>query len=239
VLWAAQRPVNCTGFAVTTDVRGRARAVLGDLRTIDDSRAASTATTYDLKTGEAVWGPVEVPGPHRGPGLVFAAPPEEPGGETGPGVALDPTAGRVAAIESGPDGLRVLGEYHGVVLLTRPDALAARDTTDDRELWRISLAEHGWTAASISASRRAAPGDGFALLATSDSTGALIDLHGGVVVDPTARDAGVDPTTGRSVILDDAGLHAFDPAGRPLWSLSVDDETTPSPRSVASWSTCE
>lgn len=91
VLWAVQRPASCTGFAVTTDADGRALAVLGDLQTSSDALAATTASAYDLTTGEHVWGPVEVRGPYQGPGLVFAAPPEGFMGETGPRVALDPT----------------------------------------------------------------------------------------------------------------------------------------------------
>lgn len=82
VLWAAQRPASCTGLAATTDAHGRALAILGDLETTADALAATTATAYDLTTGEHVWGPVEVPGPYQGPGLVFAAPPEGFMGQT-------------------------------------------------------------------------------------------------------------------------------------------------------------
>lgn len=93
VLWAAQRPASCTGFAVTTDDQGRALAVLTDTETTSDALAGTTATAYDLNSGEHVWGPVEVPGPHHGPGLVFAAPPPEYMGEGGPRVALSPSTG--------------------------------------------------------------------------------------------------------------------------------------------------
>lgn len=81
-------------------------------------------------------------------------------------------------------------------------------------------------AAPLSASLRPAPAPGLALIATSDSTSALIDLHEGSVVNQTARDAAVDSTTGTLVILDDAGLHAYDTDDQPLWSLSIDAETT-------------
>lgn len=226
VLWAAQRPASCTGFAVTTDAHGRALAILGDLETTADALTATTATAYDLTTGEHVWGPVEVPGPYQGPGLVFAAPPEGFMGQTGPRVALDPTTGEVAATESGSEGLRIIGEYHGIALLTHQHALIARDTTDGGELWRIPLAEHGWTEASINAALRPAPAAGLALISTSDTAGALIDLHQGIVLNETARDAAVDPTTGTLVILDAAGLHAYDADNQSLWSLPVDDQTT-------------
>lgn len=226
VLWATQRPASCTWFAVTIDAHGRALAILGDLQTTTDALAATTAIAYDLITGEQAWGPVEVPGPYQGPGLVFAAPPEGFMGETGPRAALDPTTGDIAATESSTEGLRIIGEYDGIVLLTHEDALIARDTADDQELWRMSLADHGWTAASISAALRPAPGDGLALISTSDTAGALIDLHEGVVVSGTAHDAAVDPTTGTLVILDDTGLHAYDTDNQPLWSLPAAAETT-------------
>lgn len=226
VLWAAQRPASCTGFAVTIDAHGRALAVLGDLETTDNAVAATTATALELATGEQIWGPVDVPGPYQGPGLVFAAPPEGFMGQTGPRVALDPTTGQVAAAESGSDGLRIIGEYHGIVVVTHEEDLIARTTTDGTELWRIPLAEHDWTAASISAGVHPGPTDGLALISTSDADSALIDLHHGVVLNDTARDAAVDPTTGTLVILDAAGLHAYDADNQSLWSLSVHDETT-------------
>lgn len=226
VLWAAQRPASCSGFAVTTDAQGRALAILGDIQTTDEALAATTATAYDLTTGEQVWAPVEVPGPHQGPGLVFAASPEGFMGDSGPRTALDPTTGRVVATESSADEIRLVGEYHGIVLLTEDDALVARDTTDDGELWRIPLAEHGLTAASIGPSPSTPSGDGLALIATSDSTSALIDLQEGAILSQTAREAAVDPTTGTLVILDDTGLHAYDTDDQPLWSLTVAPETT-------------
>lgn len=85
--------------------------------------AATTATALDLTTGEQIWGPVDVPGPYQGPGLVFAAPPEGFMGQTGPRVALDPTTGQVAAAES--DILDAAG-------------LHAYDA-DNQSLWSLSV----------------------------------------------------------------------------------------------------
>lgn len=238
VLWAAQRPASCTGFVVTTDAHGRALAILGDLQTTADALAATTATAYDLTTGERVWGPVEVPGPYQGPGLVFAAPPEGFMGETGPRVALDPTTGDVAADESSPEGIRIIGEYHGIVLLTHEDALIARDTADDQELWRVPLAEHGWTAASISASLRPAPGDGLALVATSETTGALLDLDQGSIVSSTARDAAVDPPRGPSSPWTTPACTAMTPTTDRCGPCLLPPRP-PSRRSAASSSICE
>ncbi|MCT1548994.1 hypothetical protein [Brevibacterium casei] len=221
VLWAAQRPASCTGFAVTTDDQGRALAVLTDTETTSDALAGTTATAYDLNSGEHVWGPVEVPGPHHGPGLVFAAPPPEYMGEGGPRVALSPSTGGVAATESDDPQERVIGEYHGIVLLADSEALFARDANKDEELWRIPLSEHGWDSFASSAPLALAPEDGMVLLTTSNDTGALLDIDEGIVISDTTQDAGLDPTTGTLVVLDQEGLHAYDPAHELLWQLAA------------------
>src|SRR5690606_134129 len=70
ILWTAQRPLSSSDFTLTTDADGRALAVLTDVATTDDALAGTPATAYDLHTGEEVWGPVTVPGPHYGPGVV-------------------------------------------------------------------------------------------------------------------------------------------------------------------------
>lgn len=107
VLWTRNRPASCSGFAITRDASGRALAVLTDVDTTDDALAGITASAYELLTGDHVWGPIEVPGPHQGPGLVFAAPPEDFMGTAGVRTALDPSTGGVAAEDS--EDSRVLG----------------------------------------------------------------------------------------------------------------------------------
>lgn len=226
VLWAAQRPISCTGFTLSTDSTGRTLAVLTDTRTTDDALAGTTATAYDLTTGDHVWGPVQVPGVYQGPGLVYAAPPEGPMGDTGPRTALDPSTGHVAAEESDRADERIIGEYDGTLLLADGHALIGRDAAVDQDLWRIPLAEHGWTTAGLGPSLEASPGSGLALIETSGSAGALIDLSRGTVIDDDALDAAVDPTSGTRVVLDGDGLHASDAGGKSLWSTAVTPGTS-------------
>ena len=76
ILWEAQRPLSCTGFTLTT-ANNEGYAVLTDIDADVQTFGHTVAAAYDLHTGGQVWGPVEVPGPHHGPGTVFAAPPEE------------------------------------------------------------------------------------------------------------------------------------------------------------------
>ena len=85
-----------------------------------------TASAYDLATGDPVWGPVELPGPHAGPGLVFQAPPEGFMGESGEAVALDPSTGQ----RLDADGGRALGEFAGTVVRATADALTDIDDTE-------------------------------------------------------------------------------------------------------------
>lgn len=207
VLWAAQRPLDAAGFAVTTEADGRALAVLEDRAEPD---APTTVTAYDLATGTRAWGPITVPGPHAGPGLVYG---------TGPRVALDPTTGTVAASD---DDARVLAELDGTVLLVDDDALVARRSSGT-DLWRTPVAEHGGDATALTVVAR--PSADLVLLGTSPTTGALLDLEDGTVL-ADARDAAVDPSTGTLVTLDGTSLRATSPGGDELWSLSVTPTTT-------------
>lgn len=224
VLWSAQRPANCTGFAVTTDAQGRALAMLGDAQAGDDAKACTSASAYDLHTGNLVWGPVDVPGPLVGPGLVFAAPPEGGKGEPGPRVVLNGANGRVAATEGGTDEVRVVGERDGLVLLADAETLVGVGAADGQERWRLPLAAQGWDAQTLRAALDPAPG--LMLIETGDSAGALLDVQAGAVVSATARDAAVDNVTGTLAVLDDAGLHGIDSSGEPLWSLTVGGDAT-------------
>ncbi|WP_460889445.1 outer membrane protein assembly factor BamB family protein [Promicromonospora xylanilytica] len=226
VLWAAQRPISCAGFTLSTGADGQALAILTDVQTTTDALADPTATAYDLTTGEHVWGPVDLPGPHQGPGLVFAEPAEAAMGETGPRAALDPATGNLVHTEDRTTGEQIIGEYDGTLLIADQTSLIARDTATTQELWRIPLDKHGWDPGSLGPSVQTPPADGLVLISTSDSTGALIDLNDGTVLNDTVHDAAIDPTTNTMVVLDEAGLHAFDARRQSLWSLTVSPRTT-------------
>lgn len=226
ILWAAERPVSCTGFALTTDDRGRALAVLTDTATTDDALAGTTATAYDLHTGEEVWGPVEAPGPHHGPGLVFAAPPPEAMGEDGPRVALSAATGEVVAAEPDDSDARVIGEYHGTVLLGDGDDLGALDANTEAELWSLPMGEHTWDSLPGSAPLSLPPDHGRVLLTDADDTGAVVDIDEGTVISDTAEEAALDLASDTLLVLDEEGMHAFDAANELLWELSVASDAT-------------
>lgn len=225
VRWVAERPADITGFAVTADADGRALAVLTDVhRPSDVASDKFTATAYELATGDPVWGPVEVPGPHAGPGLVFARSSDDSAPTSGTRTVLDPTTGRVLITEPGTSGQRVLGEYHGTVLVTDDRILTALNATEGRQLWQIPLAEHGRVRTAVHPSGVAAAAEGLVLLEAEHSPGLLIDLRKGSILSETARDAAMDPGTGTVVVLDETGLHAT-MDDQDLWSLPVTDDT--------------
>lgn len=222
-LWSAQRPVSCTGFAVSTTSDGRAIAVLTDTATTDDAMAATTATAYDLRTGAEVWGPVDVPGPHQGPGLVFAPAASDGMGETQPRVALDPDTGQVAA--HGDDGPAVVGEYDGTVLAREDGELVAHRAHDGRERWRLEIVDHEWDEEAVTAAPEALPAGEMARLSVGD-TDALVDLTDGEVLADGFTDVGIDPATRTVVSVDGTALRGTGPDGTELWSASAGAEVT-------------
>lgn len=218
VLWTAERPRACSGFVVTSDGH-RALAVLMDLNSTSDALGAATATAYDLRTGEKVWGPVELPGPHQGPGLVFAAPPPGFMGEAGPRIALDPTTGDVLADEIESDTTTIIGEYTSTVLLTDGTHLIARTTAGEQ--WRFPLTQLG---ANTDNTPTPLPGtivgEGLALLGDPATGYALVDLDDGTVLGDRVQDAIAETSTGTTVTLTQR-LRAYTPDGAPSWTRDI------------------
>ena len=224
VLWSVERPLSCTGFTLAHTSDGRALAVLVDTQSTDEALAQNSATAYDLHTGEVVWGPVDVPGPYQGPGLVFAAPPEDFMGEGGARLALNPDDGSVILDEE--TGLRILGDFSGTVLYVEGNTLNARASTSPEIRWSIELDENGWDGTELSGSVDEMAADNYALLSVSSGPGPVIDLRTGRVIIERAVDMGEDPMSGTLIALDDAGLHSFDADGNLLWSQAMVDDTS-------------
>lgn len=219
VRWSAERPLACAGFVVTRDADGRDLAVLTDAETSDDDLSVTTASAYDLGSGEPVWGPIEVPGPHTGPGLVFEAPPEGFMGDGGESAVLDPTTGEPLD----GDG-RVIGEFDGTVLRTEGDEVIAESGSGDD--WSSPLSELDAGAFTLEAHAAAEAADGLALLDTGDGAGPLLDLASGDVLALDVHDAARDPSSGTTALLDGDGLTVLDDAGEEQLSMSVREGTT-------------
>lgn len=224
-LWEAERPLSCAGFTLTT-AGDRTLAILADVDEDADGSplGAPTVTAYDLHTGEDVWGPVQVPGPHQGPGMLYAAPPEESLGELGPAVLLDPATGDVLIDERDSDGLQVLGEHHGTVLVADTDELRGFTAGEEDSEWSLSLSDFGWRGDSLRATAGQNSGRVTALLVgPSAEDRALIDLQRGQALAENLRDAGQDPTSGTWVALGE-DMTGIDPEGGEAFTTDLGED---------------
>ena len=104
-------PGACSAYLVTTTADGPIELLMDQGPTTEDS-LTSTASGYDLQTGQKRWGPVETPGAMLGNGLVFASAPKDFIGTGGPRTALNPATGAVAATREDED--EVPGEGAGL-----------------------------------------------------------------------------------------------------------------------------
>ncbi|TSI19422.1 hypothetical protein [Brevibacterium aurantiacum] len=206
-LWQANRPVGCTGFAVTADSEGTPLAVLTDSATDESCSTEVTASAYDLESGEQRWGPTDVPGPLQGPGTVFS--PADDGGDTddGEAVALDSDTGEVADEDSSTS--RVLGEFQGTFLSVGQDTLSASDGGDTS--WEISLADHGWSVEGLTAFPEQV--DGLIHLDADDGSGPVIDAETGDVLDESASEIAQDANSETIITRDEQGLTVIDATG--------------------------
>jgi hypothetical protein len=232
LLWQARRPVTCAGFALSR-AGGAPIAVLTDVSSSPGGVGETTATAYDLATGRQIWGPVDVPGPHQGPGLVFASPaPAGAMGETGPRVMLDPATGAVVRDDSTDPRTTIVGEYDGAALTARDGVLTAQDAASAAPRWSLPLGPATGRAEGdgiVSLPGADAP-RGTALVAAAQSdgavakTGTLIDLSTGAVIAADARDARRDPVTGVLVVLGPQSLSGHRDGA--LWQHPVPATTT-------------
>ncbi len=210
-LWQAKRPSGCTGFTVSVDADGTPLAVLTDSDSSTDCDEEVTASAYDLETGEQEWGPVDVPGPMRGPGTVFAAEDAEPT----EALALDPATGE--AVQDGASDVRRLGEYRGTILSTDDKTLRATG----EQSWELSLPDNGWNADELRAVPEADPGGDVIALDAGDGVGPVLDRESGELLDDDARGVAQDANTGAIVRLGKQGLTVIDDTGKNELPVSV------------------
>lgn len=231
ILWEAERPLSCTGFTLSS-ADDSSYAVLTDIEGEEDSFGHTVANAYDFHTGEPFWGPVEVPGPHQGPGTVFAAPPGEAMGETGPKVVLDPATGEVLLDENENSDVQILGEFHGTILVAHDAEVQAYDSADLAEmglqaepLWSIDPTDQDWDVQELTATlpvTTANPRSGAVLIGTDDTNRALIDLQDGDAVATQIADAGQDPSSQTWVTVGEA-LAGYDAQGQQLYEAPQTD----------------
>ncbi|MGC3022548.1 hypothetical protein [Brevibacterium sp. FAM 24630] len=221
ILWTALRPRVCSGFLVSESEAGPV-AVLMDQQSGSNGSLATTASGFDLHTGRELWGPVEVPGPLLGSGLVFAGPPQDFIGEGGPRVALDPATGKKLATEN-EDSPRVITLLGSHLILADGGRLVAQDLEGHR-LWAREVEGLGVSADEARETPWEAIGGSHALLGSAgDRQRTLIDLRSGAAVASNIDSAGYDAGS-HTLITADAQLHGFDLNGTKRWDAPLADD---------------
>jgi hypothetical protein len=220
ILWSATRPRVCSGFLVSDSEDGPV-AVLMDQQSDGNDTLDATASGFDLASGERLWGPVEVPGPLLGSGLVFAGPPEDFIGAGGPRTALDPASGAELAVED-DDSPRILALLDNHLVLADGEELIGEDLEGQR-LWTRPAADLGLTAAEARETPWEAVGDSHALIGSGGGQRTLIDLDSGDTVAADIDSAGFDSRT-RTLVTSGSKLHGFDLDGTKRWDASLDDD---------------
>ena len=220
ILWSAKRPRVCSGFLVSDSENGPV-AVLMDQQSAGSDALDTTASGFDLATGEKLWGPVEVPGPLLGSGLVFAGPPEDFIGAGGPRTALDPASGAELAVED-DDSPRVLALLDNHFVRADGEELIGEDLEGQR-LWTRPAADLGFTAAEARETPWEAVGDSHALIGSGGGQRTLIDLDSGDTVAADIDSAGFDSRS-RTLVTSDSKLHGFDLDGTKRWDAPLDGD---------------
>lgn len=126
--WEVKTNPACAGFGITRDGDRTLAIVLFSDADARGGKLATmtTASAYDVHTGQQAWGPVEVSGSLRGPGLTF-------GESAGERMVLSPRDGRVVAREQ--PGVVPRYEHDGTALIERDGMLTALDSAGQEALW--------------------------------------------------------------------------------------------------------
>ncbi|TSI19420.1 PQQ-binding-like beta-propeller repeat protein [Brevibacterium aurantiacum] len=215
ILWTAQRPRVCSAYLVTTTDSGPI-AVLMDQGPTTGGSLTSTASGYDLETGQKRWGPVETPGAMLGNGLVFASAPKDFIGTGGPRTALDPATGDVVAAENDDTSTRVVALFSEHLVRSRDDNLIGENLDGDR-LWTRTAGDFDVSAAEAREIPWEPIGATHALLGDAGSEErTLIDLNSGASVDSDISGAWFDSSTD-TLVTAGADLQGFDSDGSERW----------------------
>lgn len=206
-------PPVCSAFVVTRD-GDRELLVTMSTTLATGAQGGGTAHYYatarDLHSGDVVWGPTEVSGPWRGPGLIYGQHPVSQVGAVDDGApmsAVDPRDGSTAVSTTGAQ--RLVYERAGEVVVSDPGSTVwVQDTTSGRRLWTSSQVQRPAGAPAGAARFAAAAGtvvalswtrpDGVAVTGAYDlATGALLSDLGATAVASAVADA----TTGSVVLV--------------------------------------
>lgn len=228
ILWSAKRPRVCSGFLVTSSDAGPV-AVLMDQASPSGNSLTTTATGYDLVTGEELWGPVETPGPLLGNGLVFAGPPQDFIGAGGPRTALDPSTGATLAVEDENKGTAEDGSSQVIALLgdhlvrSQGTSIIGEDLNGNR-LWTRGSEDFDMSVPQAREAPWEPIGTNHAILGDAGSDARiLLDLRSGEIVASGIAEAGFDSSSDTLVTIGPR-LRGFNDDGTKRWSTPLPEE---------------
>jgi len=154
--WQIDTNPSCVGSALTRAGDDELIVVLDSDARLDGGRVATrtVATAFHTDTGEPAWGPVDVPGPIQGPGLIFSNTPKAiVSADAVSRVMLSADDGSVVVDETTTDDVQIDYESNGVGLVRIAGELRAMDTRTSSTLWdSASLARPDGTGSTWSAS---------------------------------------------------------------------------------------
>lgn len=215
LLWEADRPLGCTGFTLTRAAGDQPVAVLADLATTEEAIAMVTLNGYDLRTAELLWGPVEAPGPHAAPGLVYSAPTDVPMGPGGPRTALSGASGAPALAETDLSGGRILAEHLGTILYVTDTHLIATGS-DGTQRWARDL-PGDWDLERLGVVGSIDAVTSYAVLSDQQHPELVLDLSDGAEVAREADAVEHDHVNDITVLAAGATVRGLDAQGVEQW----------------------
>ncbi len=246
IRWQIETNPSCVGFVLTRDGDRELIVILDSDTTAEAGKLATrtVATAFESESGAIAWGPVNVPGPARGSGLIFADTPKGiVSDDVLPAVMLSAHDGTVSAAEDATGASTIEYESNGTGLIETAGLLTAVDTTTGEIRWDANTLSRPTDVESSSAVSVAddvsqedivfldwvdSAGDSV-VSAHNVKTGAMLAEFSGHVTGPSIIDESSEnlavssfrPTDGATI------LTAIDPDSGTLWEQVLESDMTP------------
>ena len=243
--WQIVTNPSCVGFVLTRDGDRELIVILDSDATAEAGKLATrtVATAFESESGAIAWGPVDVPGPARGSGLIFADTPKGiVSDDVSPAVMLSAHDGTVSVAEDAAGASTIEYESNGTDLIETARLLTAVDTASGKVLWNegtLSRPTDVESSSAVSVAVNASQGDivfldwvnpaGDTVVSAHNlRTGAILTefpghLAGPSIIDESSENLALSssrPTDGATI------LTAIDPDSGTLWEQVLESDTT-------------
>ena len=205
---------------------------------------AAAATAFESESGAIAWGPVDVPGPARGAGLIFADTPKGiVSDDVSTAVMLSAHDGTVSVAKDATGASTIGYESNGTGLIETAGLLTAVDTTTGEIRWdanTLSRPTDVESSSAVSVATNASQGDivfldwvnpvGDTVVSAHNlRTGAILAEFSGHLAGPSIIDESSENLAVSSFRSTDGAtiLTAIDPDSGTLWEQVLESDTTP------------